>query len=152
MALYVPAGARTRRLALVGVAALVVGLLLGYAVGRASAPTFPEEVADVQDLATAAATALERLPIEYEQFLAGGGGESIDTLIEALASARTQLDDAYAEAIWLADDAPPPTEGAFDSLLVAVNDSVPADAFADLIDRAVAQIKATFGIAAGPRS
>ena len=150
MALYVPAGARTRRLVLVGAAALVVGVVLGYVLGRASAPTFADQVADVQELATAAATALERLPIEYEQLLDGGGGESADTLIDALDSARSQLADAYAAAIWLADDAPSATEEAFDSLLVAVSDSVPAAVFADAIDQAVTRIKATFGIDAGP--
>ena len=150
MALYVPAGARTRRLVLVGAAALVAGVVLGYVVGRASAPTFADEVADVQELASAAATALERLPIEYEQLLGGGGGESADTLINALDSARSQLAEAYVAAIWLADDAPSATEEAFDSLLVAVNDSVPAAVFADAIDQAVTRIKATFGIDAGP--
>lgn len=149
MALYVPAGARTRRLVLVGVAALVVGLLLGYLVGRASSPGLPDEVAAVQDLAADAATALERLPIEYEQLLAGEGGESTDTLIDAIERARTQLDIAYTAAIWLPDDSSAATDVTFDGLVVAVEDSIPADAFASGIAEAVGQIESAFGIIAG---
>src|SRR5512134_3173655 len=106
MALYIPAGARRRRLVLFVVLALVVGLGLGDVGGRATSPGLADDVA----------TALLRIPIEYEQAVAGEGGESTETITGAIERARLQLDDAYAEAIWLADDVRDSTDPAFADL------------------------------------
>jgi hypothetical protein len=146
MALYVPAGARTRRLVLVGVAALVVGLVAGLFIGRASAPGLSDEVGEVQDLATDVATSIERLPIEYEQSLAGEGGESVETMTVAIDRAKTDLDDAYAAAIWLSDTASSGTDEAFARLTAIVDEDGSAAEFQGAVDDVIGQIETTFGL------
>lgn len=147
MALYVPAGARRRRLILTVVAGLVVGLALGFVLGRSTAQGLGDRVDAVKAQAADAATALERIPIEYEQAVAGEGGESTDTIRGAIERAGDQLDDAYAEAIWFGSDARDATDDAFAELARAVDDGVPPDDFATLIDAAVARIQQSFALA-----
>jgi hypothetical protein len=147
MALYVPAGARRRRLVIGVVAGLVVGLVIGFIVGRASSPGLADDVAEVQALATDATTALQRTPIEYEQAVAGEGGESTDTITSAIASAQRQLQDAYAEAIWLDANASSATNGSFDELTAMVEAGATPAEFEAAVEALVVQIDTTFGIA-----
>ncbi len=146
MALYVPAGARRKRLLLVGAVALVAGLLVGYVVGRATSPGLEDEVADVQDVALDAVAALRRIPIEYEQAVAGEGGESTETITEAIDRAQALLGDAYAEAVWLADDAHEATDPGFDELRQLVDDEASPAEFDAAIETLVAQVATTFAV------
>ena len=148
MALYVPAGARRRRLIIGVVVGVVLGLVIGFVLGRASSPGLADDVAEVQALATDATTALQRTPIEYEQAVAGEGGESTDTITSALESAQRQLDDAYAEAIWLPDGASDVTDRAFDDLASLVEDDAPPAEFEQAVEDLVTQIDTTFGVSA----
>ena len=63
MALYIPASRRRRNALLMAAAALVIGLALGYLVGKAGQPSFAGEVRSAQHKADDLATQLERLPI-----------------------------------------------------------------------------------------
>jgi hypothetical protein len=146
MALYVPAGARKRRLLLVGGLALVAGLLLGYLIGRATSPGLEDEVSDVQDLALDATAALRRIPIEYEQAVAGEGGESTDTITGAIDRADELLDDAYAEAIWLPDDAHELTDPGFEELDQLAADGADPAEFEAASEALVAQVATTFAV------
>ena len=146
MALYVPAGARRKRLVLVGALALIAGLLVGFGVGRATSPGLEDEVTDVQNVALDAVAALRRIPIEYEQAVAGEGGESTDTITEALDRAQTLLDDAYAQAAWLPDDAHEATDPAFEDLSQMVEDKVPPAEFDAAVEALVAQVATTFAV------
>lgn len=141
MALYVPAGSRRRRLALVAAAGLLVGLLAGFALGRSTAETVADRIEAVQDKAAAAATALERIPIEYEQALAGSGGESVATVSEAVDRARAQLAEVYAKAPWLGPQARAEPDAAVDAVGRAVTDRVPLAELEALIAEAVAAIQ-----------
>jgi hypothetical protein len=147
MALYVPAGARRRRLVLGVVGGVVLGLVVGFLLGRASSPDLADDVADVQSQAVDATTALQRTPIEYEQAVAGEGGESTDTITGALDRAQQQLDDAYAAAIWLPESASSPTDQGFDAIDSLVADEASPTEFEAAVDALVAQIETTFGIA-----
>ena len=146
MALYVPAGARRKRLVLVGALALIAGLLVGFGVGRATSPGLEDEVADVQDVALDATAALRRIPIEYEQAVAGEGGESTEPIPEPSDRAEPLHDDAYAEAIWLPDDAHEATDPAFDELRQMVEDEAAPEAFDAAIEALVAQVATTFAV------
>ena len=149
MALYVPAGARRRRVILALVGGVVVGLIVGYLVGRATSPDLADEVAEVQDLAVDATTALQRIPIEYEQAVAGEGGESTDTITGALDRASAQLDDAYAAAIWLPDGGvrAGPTRRSTELAALVAAGADPSE-FEAAVDALVAEIEATFAITA----
>ena len=144
MALYIPAGARRRRLVLGVLAGLVVGLVLGVVLGRSSAPSIDERVASVRAHASGAAISLRRLPIEYEQSLADTGGESTATITAAIDAARARLDQAYEQAVWLGPDAGAATDRALEAVERAVADRVDVDQFQLVIDDAVAAIDATF--------
>lgn len=146
MALYVSAGTRRRRLIVVGLAGLVLGLVVGVVIGRSLSQGVGARVDSVRSQAASAVSALERLPIEYEQALAGSGGETTATITEAVARARAQLDRAYADAIWLTPDAPRATDAAIDSVADAVARRADLVEFQDAVDAAAAAIGLTFGL------
>src|SRR4051794_13452612 len=100
MAIYVPPSTRRRRLVLLVGLGLVVGLVAGFGLGRATSSGIDDAVSKVQSRASDAATTLQRLPIEYGQAVTGSGGESTRTITEAIARARSELDRAWADARW----------------------------------------------------
>ncbi len=97
MALYVSARKRRTRAA---IACLVVGLLafgIGWLFGRQQVPSVADRIAEVQDDASAVATGLERLDIEYAKVLAGA--DSLDKAVlepidQSVSRAQHALDDA----------------------------------------------------------
>jgi hypothetical protein len=150
MALYVPAGARRRRVVLALLGGLVVGLLAGFLLGRVTSPDLADDVSRVQGMALDATTTLQRIPIEYAQALSGRGGESTATVTEAFDRAHAQLDDAYAAALWLPEDASATTDASFDHLTELVDAQVPPAELEQAIGDLVDQIETTFVITAEP--
>lgn len=150
MALYVSDSARKRNLVLGIAGALVLGLLIGFVAGRATSKGLEDEVGAVQDQAIAAATAFQRIPIEYEQAVDGAGGESTSTIDDAIGSAEDQLKAVYGEAIWLGDGASDATDEAVADLRQVAADGGSADEFQAAVNEVVAAIEDTFGIAAEP--
>ncbi len=88
MAKYVPIARRRRNAAIVAVAALFVGIVLGWLVGKQSAPSTSEAVRDTQQQAEDIAVQLERLPIEYEQALTGEGDSVEDGVLAPSTSSK----------------------------------------------------------------
>ncbi len=150
MALYVSDSSRKRNLVLGVVGALLVGLVVGFVIGRATSKGLEDEVGAVHDQAVEAATAFQRIPIEYEQAVGGDGGESTTTIDDAIDSADDQLHAVYGEAIWLADDASSDTDAAVADLRKVVEDGGSADEFQAATDEVVHAIEATFGVTAEP--
>ena len=150
MALYVPAGARRRRLVLGVVGgARSLGLVVGFLARAApSSPGLADDVADVQGLAVDATTALQRIPIEYEQAVAGEGGESTATITGALDRARSAARRRLRGGHLAARRRPrrPPTPASTTSTRVVAEEASPAE-FEAAVDVLVAQIETTFGIA-----
>lgn len=146
MAIYVPDSTRRRRLLIIAGACLVVGLVVGAALGRATASGVDDSVARVRDHAEDAITALQRLPIEYEQALADEGGEDTATITGALQRARAELDQAYDEIEVFGPAARQVTGEHFDTLTDDVSRQVPNDAFETAIEDAVTTIRAAFGL------
>ena len=149
MAIYVPPSARRRRLVLVVVTGLVVGLALGLLVGRGTAPGVDDAVDDARAQAADAATALRRLPIEYEQALSGSGGESTDTITEAIDRARAELEEAWADADWFGPAVRPPVDAALEHLEDAAADRVPAVEFEQAVEAVVEAVEGAFGVTVG---
>lgn len=145
MAIYVPDSTRRRRAVLLAAGCLVAGLVLGGLVGRATAPGIDDEVQRVQAQAADAATALQRLPIEYEQLLSDDG-ESPATLNDAIDRAQAQLREAYADAIWFGDSAAAATDAALDALREVVASEGSAEEFAAAVDEAVSAIEERFAV------
>jgi hypothetical protein len=99
--MYVEPSQRWRLAAFVALVAVLVGLLAGYAVGKNSAKTAGDIAAAARSKGADAATALSRLPIEYEQAARNASGESQNTVIEAIDAASSLLAAAYRSAPWL---------------------------------------------------
>jgi hypothetical protein len=147
MALYV--SARKRRTRAV-IAAVVVGLLafgIGLLVGRQQVPSVSERIHHVQDDATAVATGLQRLDVEYAKVLART--DSLDKAV--LAPLDASVDDAQ-HAL---DDAPWVTEAQRAALLDALAQTRasavggdPQDVFVGHLTDTAALVRATFGVQA----
>lgn len=147
MALYVPAGRRRRNLALGLAGALIVGLVIGVAIGRVTAPTVDDRVGAVQDDARAVTGTLAATPNEYAKQLAGSSefrrGGGVD---QALTSARHDLDAALDDASWLGPSQRATATGALDAVVAAERDRVAEARYQQAVDAAVATISRTFGI------
>ena len=152
MAIYVPDSTRRRRLVLIAAACLLVGLVVGFVLGRATAAGVDDSVAAVRDHAEDAVTALQRLPIEYEQALASEGGEDTATITGALERAHAELDQAYAEIDLFGPAVRQSTDAAFATLVEDVSKAVSQKDFEKAIDDAIAHVRAVFGLSSSGAS
>jgi len=147
VALYVPAGRRRRNLVLGLAGALIVGLVIGVVVGRATAPTVDDRVSSVQDDARAVTGTLAATPIEYAKQLAGSSefrrGGGVD---QALLSARTDLQAALRDATWLGPSQRTVATDALDAVVAAERARVSETRYQEVVDTAAATISRTFGI------
>jgi hypothetical protein len=149
LAIYVPDSTRRRRVIAIAGACLILGLAVGGVLGRATSSGVDDSVKQVHARAEDAATALERLPIEYEQAVAGSGGESTATITDALRRARATLDAAYGAIDIFGPASRAATDAALDAVTRAAADQVPLAEFEAVIAEAAAAVRATFGLAGG---
>jgi hypothetical protein len=145
MAIYVPRARRRRNTVLIGGAALVVGLLLGAAAGRSSAPTVEDRVKSVRTEARGIASQLRVVSLHEgagAQSLAGGGDAGA-----ALALQRTETDlkALFRRAPWVT----PGTAGELVAQTSALRSEAPKQAnsedFGKQVDSLADKIEATFG-------
>jgi hypothetical protein len=142
MALYVSAGRRRRVTYLVGGAALVLGLLLGVAIGRSTVPSLEDRIRDVRADARRTAAGLRVIALHDEEGAAspttGDAGADL-----VLRRTRVELIDELDGAPWVSAQ-----EGR--ALLRAVDDlqarrDRAASAFGTAADAVADRIIATFG-------
>src|SRR5262245_54788198 len=98
MALYVPQSRRRRTAAILAAATLLVGLVVGYVVGRSSATTATEASTAVHAEADTLGTRIEALTIEYEQAVSGTGDTIQGGVLDALDGIDSDLDSLIEEA------------------------------------------------------
>jgi hypothetical protein len=101
MALYVSAGRRARRTAVIAVVAAVVALAVGWAIGRNQVPSIDDRVAQVSADGRDIATRLERLDIEYRQAVDGEGDSLASGVLEPLRDERAALQHTMDRAPWI---------------------------------------------------
>lgn len=147
MALYIPAGRRRRRLIVAVVVAVLVGLVAGWALGRATAPTVADRVASVRSQAQAIDGRLQALPNEYDKVLAGdpqyaNGGGPADSLVGIVADTR-QLAD---EATWLSPAQQDAVVAAVEDAQTAASRRQSVAQFGDAITNASAAVNQAFGV------
>lgn len=141
-----PADQRRRRLAFVVIAAVLIGLLAGFGFGRATSSGIDDALSDARDKAADAVTALTRLPIEYEQKVNGTGGETATTILDSIAAARQQLDEAFAAAPWLTAEQKSATTSAIAAVRAAVDNDASIDEFRDAVAGASAVVARSLGV------
>jgi hypothetical protein len=140
-------GSRRHRIsALVGAACLIVGGGVGYLIGNSGASSAADVVATARSKGEDAATALQRLPIEYEQAVTNASGESTTTITDAIDDAETLLGAAYAAAPWLSPALHKAPDAAIAVLRQDVQSSAPPDTFEQHINDAVTAIGDVFNL------
>jgi hypothetical protein len=96
MALYVPQSRRRRRMVLVAGATAVVGLVVGAAAGRLSAPTVEDRVQSVRNEARDTASGLQVISLHAEATTVGAGGTDL-----VLQRTARELADEFDRAPWV---------------------------------------------------
>jgi len=145
MAVYMHGSRRRWVTVAVGVVALLIGIGIGYVIGSDTATTSADVVAKSRSKGEDAATALQRLPIEYEQAVASSG-ESSATIDGALDEASGLLNDAYNVSPWLSAALRKPPLDAIALLKADVAKKVAPEIFQQDVDQAVTAIDTAFGI------
>jgi hypothetical protein len=147
VALYVPAGRRRRNLVLGLAGAVVVGLIVGFLLGRATHASLDDEVATVQDSARAVTARLRATPVEYAQERRGSSEFSHGgTVLDSLADARRSLRDALDDAVWLGPAQRREATAALDVLVSAARAETAARRYRALVDTSANRIDVVFGL------
>ena len=146
MALYMPASARRRRLIVVAIVAVLAGLILGWTLGRATAPTVADQVSSARSQAQQLDARLRSLPFEYDKArsansdMTAPGGP-----IAALDGVTTDAEALVARSIWLGQQGTDLTTTLHNVRAGAVSGGSSAE-FQAAIDKAIAAIDYTFGV------
>lgn len=141
MALYIPAGRRKRNTMIVAAAALVLGVALGWAVGRAQAPTVADRVAAVQRDADDLVSRVGALPIEYEQGFAGSVDSIEKGVLVALATVQHDTVVLLDRAPWIAQSGRNRALDAVAAVKQAAQDRVAPARFATVVRAAQADLR-----------
>jgi len=144
MALYVSAGRRRRTAIVAAAVALVVGLAAGVLIGRGTATTIDDRIAEGREAGRRFAAALRVLPLEYEQAVTDDGesGGAQPIVDRSLAGEEAAMDAAP----WLSDEQIATVRDRLEVLRSAPADDLTPDEFAAAVDEAVAAVETVFGI------
>ena len=105
MALYISASRRRRRIIIAAALALVLGLTVGFLLGRAMVTTPREQADSVAATGRDLATRVDALTIEYEQAVDGTGDSVAKGVTEPLVGIENDLQAVLAKAPWLGAEA-----------------------------------------------
>jgi hypothetical protein len=146
VATYTSPARRRARTVAVGVTCVVLGLVGGVLIGRASVTTTAERITQVRTAGDELATRVQALTIEYEQAVAGQGDTVEGGVLDALDGIRRDAATATAAAPWLSTGERADVDGSLRSVAEAATARVEADAFAARTAAAAAVIRTTFGV------
>ena len=146
MAVYMQGSRRHRVTVIVGAATLLIGFGVGYLVGHGGSTSASEVVSTARSKGEDAATALQRLPIEYNQVVDSTSGESSATITQAIDEAASLLDDAFAVAPWLGPELRQPAVDAIEVLRRDVAAKAPVHTFAQHVTDTVTAIRKAFNL------
>lgn len=147
MARYIPIARRRRNAAFVTIAALFVGIVLGWLVGKQSAPSVSSAVHDAQQKGADIAVQLERLPIEYQQTINGSGEDTVQkAVLTPVDELQADATNAFDEAPWISSSARAKAQDAIAEVRQAAQDGVSADEFEAAVNDAADAIRSAFGL------
>ena len=144
MAVYATPAKRRRTTIVVALATLVVGLLIGIAIGRASAPSVDDKIAGGRAGGSELVTALRVLPLEYRQAFSGSSetGTIADTVNRSVARLPAALDGAP----WLGPAQRQTATAAVQAVQKAARDKLPPARFETVIADSTATLQTVFGL------
>ena len=145
MAIYVPRARRRRNTLLLGLAGLLLGVLLGAAAGRSSAPTVEDRVKSVRTEARAIASQLRVVSIHEGEGAASlsGGGDAGAGL--ALQRTESNLKALFKRAPWVGPKASGELVAETTALRTEAPNQARTEKFANDVDALADQIEKTFG-------
>ena len=148
MAVYVSVARRRRRTVLWAIATLVIGLVLGFAVGATRTKSVEDRVQSVHVDADDLATRLVALDIEYRDAF-GGGSDSFDaSVIQPLAKIQSGTVHLLDRAAWLGPDRRGEVLDELAQIVGLAKAHTNAHEFLTGLNRAAALVRATFGVPA----
>lgn len=148
MALYVSAARRRRRTLVVGAAALVVGLLVGWLIGQATGSSANDDVKARQNDAEQLVARLDGLDLEYQQTVAGGasGSDAVNGSLDAAAAIAADTDALMARMPWVAQAERTATVQVVDGVRRAVEAGAPPEEVRAAVARADQAVRAAAGL------
>ena len=148
MAVYVSVAKRRRRAVVLAMGTLVIGLLVGFAIGTTRTKSVDDRVQSVHTDADEMATRLVALDIEYRDALGGGSDDFDASVIAPLGKIQTDAVHLLDRAAWITADQRDQVLDKIARLVVVAKARTPADGFLAGLDDAAALVRATFGVTA----
>jgi hypothetical protein len=143
---YIPLSRRRRNAALLALATLLAGVVLGMVVGRSTAITASEAARDVRSQGDTLGTRIEALTIEYDQAVSGGGDTIQGGVLDALDLIDTDIDGLIDEAPWLGPTQVQQLHDATAAVRAAGENAVDPDQFSTIASSTATLIRDTFGV------
>jgi hypothetical protein len=145
VAIYVPQARRRRKVVVVGVTGLVVGLVLGAVAGRSSAPTVEDRVRSVRAEARAVASQLRVVSLHEEAGTASLAASADAGADLALRRTETDLRRLLRRAPWVGTKTATDLLGATTALRAAAPGQARTPAFGQQVDGLADRIASIFG-------
>ncbi|HEY0519797.1 MAG TPA: hypothetical protein VGC84_09930, partial [Ilumatobacteraceae bacterium] len=136
---------RRRNAALVALATLLVGLIVGIVAGRSTAITASEAARDVRAKGDTLGTRIEALTIEYEQAIAGTGDTVQAGVLDALDLVDADIDKLIVRSPWLGKAQIQSLHDATKAVRTAAESRVSPDDFSQVAANTATLIRDTFG-------
>jgi hypothetical protein len=146
MAVYAGPARRRRAGIAIAVGALILGLVIGIVIGRGTAPTLDDEIADGRAGGRDLVTALRVLPLEYEQ--ASTGSSETGLIEDTVRRAAARLPEALDGAPWLGPGQRRTATTAVQAVEAAARTSIPPKNFEGVVAHSTATLESVFGLPA----
>jgi hypothetical protein len=146
MAVYAGPARRRRATIAIAVGTLILGLVIGIAIGRGTAKTLDDEIADGRAGGRDLVTALRVLPLEYQQ--ASTGSSETGLIEDTVKRSTAQLPEALDGAPWLGPAQRRTATAAVRAVEAAAANKVSPKDFDGVIARSTATLESVFGLPA----
>ncbi len=146
MAIYTSPARRRAAVLIAAAACLVIGVVGGLLIGRATVTTTAERIEHVRTAGEDLATRVEALTIEYEQAVAGQGDTITGGVLDALTGIRRDTTAVADDAPWLSAAARAELDASLQAVADAADSRVDIAAFSDTTTRTAATIRAALGV------
>ena len=146
MAVYAGPARRRRGSIAIAIGTLIVGLLIGIAIGRGTAKSLDDQIADGRAGGRDLVTALRVLPLEYEQ--ASSGSSETGLIEDTVKRSTARLPAALDGAPWLGPAQRRSATAAVQAVQSAAVSKVPPKIFESVVASSTATLQSVFGLPA----
>jgi hypothetical protein len=144
MAVYAGPARRRQAGIAIAVGTLIVGLVIGIAIGRGTAKTLDDKIADGRAGGRDLVTALRVLPLEYQQ--ASSGSSETGLIEDTVKRSTARLPEALDGAPWLGPAQRQTATAAVQAVEAAAASKASPKDFDAVIARSAATLESVFGL------